>query len=186
MRTLAHELDIYPIDLLTNLPAGHENTERVWWVVYTRSRQEQAVARELHQYRIPFYLPQIPRNRVITGRQIRSFRPLFEGYVFVFGTDDELLMTLKTNRISRILPVADQDQICRDLSQVSRLIATDAPLRVERRLKPGQAARIKAGPLRDFEGTIFIRNGRQRFLVAVDFLKQGVSVEIEDAMLELR
>ena len=123
---------------------------------------------------------------MITGRQIRSFCPLFEGYVFVFGTDDELLMTLKTNRISRILPVADQDQICRDLSQVSRLIASDAPLRVEPRLKPGQAARIKAGPLRDFKGTVFSRNGHQRFLAAVDCLEQGVSIEIEDAMLELR
>ena len=121
---------------------------------------------------------------MITGRRIRSFLPLFAGYIFVFGTHEERLITLKTNRISRILPVLDQNQLRRDLNQVSQLIAADAPLSVERRLRAGQRARIKTGLFRDFEGTIIRRHGRQRLVVAVDFLNQGVSMEIEDAMLE--
>jgi len=181
---LAQEPTIYPDDLFTSLPAQEGSADRVWWAVYTRSRQEKAVARELFQYDVPFYLPLIPSDRVVNGRRTRSFLPLFAGYVFVFGTNDERIITLKTNRISRILPVTEQERLRWDLSQVHQLIASDAPLSVERRLRAGQKTRIKTGPFRDFEGTIVRRQGRQRFIVAVDFLNQGISIEIEDAMLQ--
>jgi len=181
---LAQEPTIHPHDLLTSLSLVGESSDRVWWAVYTRSRQEKAVARELFRYQVPFYLPLIPSDRVVSGRRIRSFLPLFAGYIFVFGSDDERILTLKTNRISRILPVTDQEQLCGDLSQVRQLIASDAPLSVERRLQTGQKVRIKTGPFRDFEGTISRRHGRQRLVVAVSFLNQGVSVELEDAMVQ--
>ena len=103
---------MYPDDLLNSLPALEAPADRVWWAVYTRSRQERAVARELFRCEVPFYLPLIPSDRVVNGRRIRSFLPLFAGYIFVFGTDDERIMTLKTNRISKILPVTDQERLC--------------------------------------------------------------------------
>lgn len=180
--SIAQELTIHPHDLLTHASEQHEANEGVWWVVYTRSRQEKAVAGELFRYKFPFYLPLILDDCVIEGRRSRPFIPVFARYVFVFGTDDEMLMTLKTNRISRILPVADQNQLRQDLYQISRLIATDVPLRMERRLRAGKKMRIKTGLFQDFEGTIFSHGGRRRLLVAVEYLKQGVSIEIGDAM----
>ncbi len=188
MPILAAEPTVFPNDLLT--PGVHDkqkfhlNADRDWWVVYTRSRQEKAVARELLRYGVAFYLPLISQDRVVRGRRVRSFLPLFSGYLFLFGDDNERIMTLKTNRISRILPVTDPDQLCRDLYQVSQLIASDAPLTVERRLQPGQRVRIKAGPFRGYEGTLIRRQGRHRFQVAVSYLNQGVSIEIDDVAVE--
>jgi transcription antitermination factor NusG len=92
--------------------------------------------------------------------------------------------TLTTNRISRILPVSDQDQLRRDLANVHHLIERNAALAVEQRLTPGDKVRIKTGSLRGMEGVVVKRPGKTRLLVAVNYLRQGVSVEIDDCALD--
>ena len=59
-----------------------------------------------------------------------------------------------------------------------------APL-IRRRMKsPGGRFRVRTGPLRGLEGTVVRRHGGERLVVAVRFLNQGASVEVEDVDLE--
>lgn len=185
MPILAEETSIYPDNLLDN-PADPDDDRR-WWAVYTMARQEKALARQLLGYEIPFYLPLVKKDRYSRGRRLCSYLPLFDGYVFLHGTEDERVRTLTTNRISRILPVRNQDELLADLSRVKHLIESDAPLTVEKRLRSGHRVRIKSGALKGLEGTIIRRNNGNkgpRLLVAVNYLQQGVSVEIDDFMVE--
>ena len=71
-----------------------------------------------------------------------------------------------------------------DLRSIKRLIDTDQPLTPEARLEPGQLVRVRSGALRGLEGTVVKRSGEQRLLVAVRFLNQGASIELEDVDLE--
>ena len=91
---------------------------------------------------------------------------------------------MPTNRISRIRPVHDPDGLRRDLCDLSKLIAADAPLTVESRMVPGHRIRVRHGMLAGLECTVLTRRGKTRLLVSVNFLQQGASVEIEDYMLE--
>jgi transcriptional antiterminator RfaH len=191
MPILEQEPCVFPEHLLVEPPylsdsalSGEDISERRWWTVYTKSRQEKALARHLIGHDIPFYLPLIPKDNIIRGRRVRSHIPLFAGYVFLFGNELERVTTLTTNRISRILPVVDQTQLIRDLANVHTLIEQDAPLAVERRLESGAMVRIKTGPLKGLEGVVVKRHGKTRLLVAVTYLQQGVSVEIDDCALE--
>ena len=135
-------------------------------------------------FEIPFYLPLVRKDLYVRGRRQCSFLPLFNGYVFLYGTDYERVHALTTNRISRVLPVADQDQLRSDLAQVRHLIEAEAPLTVEKRLQPGDRVRVRHGALKGLEGTILRRQKATRLLVAVNYLQQGVSVEIDDFMVE--
>ncbi len=186
MPILEQEISVFPEDLLSDSPVTFdaESTDRQWWAVYTKSRQEKALARHLIGHQVPFYLPLIPKDNIIRGRRVRSHVPLFSGYIFLYGSEEERVTTLTTNRISRILPVADQDQLRRDLANVHGLIDRNAPLAVEQRLTPGNPVRIKSGSLRGLEGVVVKRHGKTRLLVAVKYLQQGVSVEIDDCALE--
>ena len=76
-----------------------------WWVIYTRSQQEKATARALWERKIPFYLPLVPRNGVYHRHRVTAFNPLFTGYVFLFGSEEERVAALATNRVLRILDV---------------------------------------------------------------------------------
>jgi hypothetical protein len=188
MPILAEQPCVFPEGLLhgsiSTQALGYPESERYWWVIYTRSRQEKALARDLFASQIPFYLPQVARDHLIHHRRFRTLDPVFPGYVFLFGTAEERVDSLRTNRISRILPVDDQDQLRQDLRQLADLIGIGAPLTVEQRLCAGRRARIRSGPLAGFEGTILQRRGTDRFIIAVNFLQQGVSIEINDFLVE--
>jgi transcriptional antiterminator RfaH len=173
---------MFPESLLDDFPA--ESCERSWYVIYTKSRQEKALARELLQREVPFFCPTIPKENYIRGRVVQSHLPLFPCYVFVLGDEDERVATLKTNRVSRVLPVLDQVELRSDLRQIRDLIDSGAPLTVESRLGPGRRVRVKCGPLAGLEGIVVCRRGECHLIVSVNFLQQGASVAIDDFMLE--
>ena len=183
MPILKREPNCYPDDLLNGF--CHTTPYRQWWALYTKARQEKAVARYLIANSIPFYLPLVPRTSVYCHRQLTSHVPLFSGYVFVCARSDERASVLMSNRISRILDVGDDEQLVADLRQLSQLIACEAPLTPEARLSAGQRVRVRHGPFAGLEGTVLKRRDKSRLLIGVHFLQQGVSVEIEDFRVEL-
>ncbi len=184
MPILDKETSVFPEDLLEVPEPEPDATDRQWWAVFTKARQEKSLARDLLAHEIPFYLPLVPKENRIRGRIVRSHIPLFSGYLFMFGCEDERYRSLTTNRISRILPVTDQLQLRTDLMHLHNLIETDEPLTIESRLEPGNRVRIKNGPMMGLEGIVTQRRGKRRLLVAVQFLQNGVSVEIDDFMVE--
>lgn len=183
MPILAKERSLFPEDLLCNSAFETPNGRR-WWVLHTRPRQEKAVARELLNWGVPFYLPLIPRENVVRGKRVRSFTPVFNSYVFLHADDGERIRCLKTNRIVTTLEVADSRELVHDLRQVQRLIDLDAPLSLERRIQQGQWVRVKRGPMVGLEGVVERRKGRARLIVLVRMLQQGVSVELDDFLVE--
>lgn len=182
MPILSEEPSLYPDTLLDGM--NGEPLDRRWWVLYTKARQEKAVARELLGYEIPFYLPLVKKTSFYRGREVSSHVSLFSGYVFLYGSDEERVRTLTTNRISRILTVHDPDDLIYDLRQLHQLIAAGAPLTVESRLVPGKRVRVRHGSLAGLEGTVLTRRGKTRLVVSVNFLQRGASVEFNDCMLE--
>lgn len=185
MPILERETSVYPCGLFDDPAYEPGNSDRRWWAIFTRSRHEKALARELERFDIPFFLPLVIRENRIRSRIVEVYWPLFGGYVFMFGRDDERVRSLSTNRVATVLAVPDQWQLRNDLKQLNRLIELDAPLTIERRLMPGRRVRIKSGPMRGLEGVVTQRRGGQRrLLVAVEFIQHGVSVEIDDFMVE--
>ena len=76
---LRKQTSVYPEDLFDDL--GNAASERAWWVLYTKARQEKSLARDLVSQQIPFYLPLVKKTVMLRGRKSDSFLPLFSGYV---------------------------------------------------------------------------------------------------------
>jgi transcriptional antiterminator RfaH len=182
VRRTSSEPQIFPEDLLELSPC--DASGRRWWVLYTKPRNEKAVARQLHAMGVPFYLPLVLKRGLCRRRPITSLVPLFPNYLFLFGTNDERVRSLSTNRIVRNFPAVDESQLNFDLRQVRRLIASHAPLTVESRLDCGRRVRVRHGSLAGLEGTVISRQGHTRLVISVKFLGQGASVVIEDCMVE--
>lgn len=179
---------LFPESLLKGTGTDEANTSRskcAWWLAHTRPRQEKVVAAALLARGVSYYLPLLTRKSLTRGRTRMARVPLFPGYVFVYGDEHERLTALQTNRLITMQHVPDGNLLRAQLKQLAELIAAGIPLTRESRLVPGERVRIKAGPLRDIEGTVLRRNGKTEFLISIDFLHQGASLEIEDCMLEL-
>lgn len=187
MPSLTAETDCFPEGLLVKWQEPNTieaSPDRRWWVVHTRARQEKSLARDLLGYRIPFYLPQVEKTSIVRGRKRTSFIPLFTSYLFMYGDEAERYTGLTTNRIAHVLPVKNAEELTRELLQISRLIEYNAPLTLESRLKPGDRVRVVRGSLVGVEGTVRSRRRKCRLVVAVNLIQQGVSIEIDDYLLE--
>ncbi len=186
MPILPKEPDVYPEDLLDESSTFQWTDDAKWWALYTLARREKNLMRRLRQMKVPFYGPLAPRkNRISSGRVRVSYIPLFTGYVFLRGDEEQRRLALTTNCVSRVLPVHDATDLVRDLRQIHRLIQCDAPLTPESRLQPGMSVRVRSGALAGMEGVVIKRRGKDRLLVSVEFLQQGASVALEDYEVEL-
>jgi len=184
MPILPKQRDVFPEDLL-DAAAGLPGGPLRWLVLYTPARREKELMRKLEAVDVAFYAPLISRRlRSSGGRTRTSFVPLFPGYVFCRADEEGRRAALTTNCVSRWIPVGDERMLVDDLRAIKRLVDTEQPLTPEARLEPGQPVRVRSGPLVGIEGTVVKRRGMERLIVAVRFLNQGASIELEDVDLE--
>jgi transcriptional antiterminator RfaH len=182
MPILPPEPDVFPPTLFTQVATLPEEG-RLWRVLHTKPRQEKALARQMHQARMPFYLPMIARTCLVRGRRLTSYLPLFPSYCFVLADNQERVKALTTQRVVRSLEVPDQAKLWADLRQIHRLIQSGAPITPEGQLVPGATVEIRTGPLAGLHGVIIRRANQQRLVIQVDFIQRGASVELDDFMV---
>jgi len=184
MPILAREPDAFPEDLLEQTELAHD-ADQLWWALHTLPRREKELMRRLAAMRVRFYTPlAASRSRSGTGRVRTAYVPLFPGYVFLHGDEDDRHTAMTTNCVLRWLAVPDQDTLTHDLRQISRLIRSGAPLHPVDRMLAGTPVEITHGPLAGLEGKVIRRNQQSTLLIEVHFLQRGASVEIEDWMVE--
>jgi len=182
MPILSSEATIFPDNLL-DLQSASDSS---WWVMYTLPRQEKKLMRILLEKQVAFYCPVIKRRyRSPNGRLRCSVQPLFGGYVFVSGEENQRYDAISTGCVSRCLGVPIVRDLVDDLRQLQGLIAQDAPLSPERRIEPGQRVRIRNGAFAGYEGVIIRREKEVRLQVSVRFMDQGVSVLLNDCQADI-
>ena len=156
-----------------------------WWVAHTKSRNEKALAQDLIYKDISYFLPMSWKIRHRSGRTTRSLLPLFSGYLFFCGEENERLELLRTNRVANLIEVKDQQKIVKELLQIEQALRAGAPLLPHKYLKAGQLCRVIAGPLADLQGIIAKTKSATRLVLQIDMLGQAASVEIDTDMIEI-
>ena len=157
----------------------------LWWVAHIKSRNEKALAQDLIRKDISYFLPMTWRARRQRGRTIRSLLPLFSGYLFFCGEEDQRIEVLRTNRVANLIEVKDQQRLLKELLQIEQALRAGAPLVPHEYIKTGQRCRVIAGPLADLEGIIVKTKTTTRLVLQIDMLGQATSVEIDIDMIEV-
>jgi transcription antitermination factor NusG len=157
----------------------------VWWVVHTKSRNEKALAQDLISSDINYFLPMSWRVRHQRGRKIRSLLPLFSGYLFFCGEENQRISLLKTNRVANLIEVKDQGKLVDELLQIAQALAAGADLRPHQYISAGKRCRVTAGPLLGLEGIVIRSKSGAHLVLQVDILGQATSVEIETDIIEV-
>jgi transcription antitermination factor NusG len=156
-----------------------------WWVIHTKSRMEKALAADLERLKIGHYLPLLQTRRRYGGRVFDMSLPLFPGYLFLCGQEDDRYATLMTHRAAQVIPVVDQERLKHELRQVYRVTISDEPVDLYPGLRAGQRCRIASGSLQGIEGVVIRRRGLCRVYLGVEVLGQSAELEIDPALLEI-
>ena len=157
----------------------------LWWVAHTKSRNEKALAHDLINKNICYFLPMSWKVLRQRGRTIRSLLPLFSGYLFFCGDENQRLELLKTNRVANLIEVKDQEKLLNELLQIEQAIQAGVPLVPHKYIKAGQHCCVIAGPLADLKGIVVKTKNITRLVLQIDMLGQATSVEIDVDMIEL-
>lgn len=156
-----------------------------WWVVHTRSRNEKALAHDLISKNISYFLPMSWKVSRRSRRTTRSLLPLFSGYLFFCGQEDQRIELLQTNRVANLIEVNDQETLLNELVQLDQALRAGAPLTPYKYIKAGQRCRVIAGPLIGMEGIVVRSKNAIRLVLQIDMLGQAASVEIDIDMIEV-
>ncbi|MHC4289567.1 MAG: transcription termination/antitermination protein NusG [Planctomycetota bacterium] len=141
-----------------------------WWVAHTKSRNEKALAWQLTNADVPYFLP--------------MHWKVFPSYLFFCGSEDHRLAVLKTNRTANILPVEDQQLLVRELLPIETMLKLGKTVLPHEYIKIGQKYRVIAGPLQGAEGIVIATPKETRLILQIDMLGQAASVEIAADMIE--
>jgi transcription termination/antitermination protein NusG len=163
-----------------------ESEVKEWYALYTRSRHEQVVKKQLDATGIENLLPVHEKVSQWKDRKKRIQRPLFPGYVFVKILLRDRLSVLKVSGVVSLvgdrctpLPIPE-DQISSLKALIERGLAYDPyPY-----LKIGQRVRIVEGPLTGVEGFLIRKKNQHRFVLSIDLIQRSVAVEIDSWRIE--
>ena len=155
-----------------------------WWVAHTKARHEKALAWDLHNRQIGYFLPMYEKRFSSGGRQRRVLMPFFPSYLFLCGDPDQRHAALRTDRLCQTVEVTDQEELVRELLAFERVLAQGPPLQVLPTISQGRLCRITSGPFRGIEGPV-VRIGRAaKIVLRVSAIAQGALLEIDAGLLE--
>ena len=171
--------------ILSPLAESLEELTGRWWVAHTKSRCEKAFAFDLIDHGVGYFLPLIEKVRISGGKKRRVLYPLFGGYVFFCGDEEDRYRAMTTNRLCKTIEVHDQEGLFAELATIEKALAGKAQLNPYPSLAVGRRCRIKAGAFRGLEGIVVRRNKLTRIVLQVSILGQGAAMEIDADLLEM-
>lgn len=162
------------------------STHTHWYAIYTRSRHEMYVKRQLDHKGISNLLPLYTKVSQWKDRKKEIQLPLFPGYLFVRIPVLDRMAVLTTFGVvymvgdgSAPLPVPEEN-----IESIQAFLTQGVKCDPHPYLKVGNRVRITEGPLNGIEGILIRKKKRTLLVVSVDLIQRSVSVEIESWKIE--
>lgn len=141
--------------------------KKKWYVLYTKSRQEKAVARKLEEIDIEVYCPLKRTKRKWSDRWKWVEAPLFTSYCFVRVAEEDRDQVFRVAGVVQYIfwlgkPAAIRDE---EISQIKIWLNDfDHEVIDLKPIQPGDKVLIESGALMDQRGEIVTRQGNNLLL----------------------
>jgi len=158
-----------------------------WYAVYTRSRHEKILNRELNQRQIESFLPVRKVLRDWSDRKKTIEEPLFKGYLFVRMPLKRRWDVLNSVGAVRLVGRSNADPVSlceEEILSVRRFMEEKVCADPFPYLREGDRVFVKSGPLKGIEGFIVRKDEHCRLVLSLDLIMQSISVQIDGACVE--
>ena len=118
-------------------------------------------------------------------KTVVSEKPLFPGYVFLQLLPDQRRQVIRSDHLSKLFVVHDQQLFIQQLGEILKALDTDLEVYLAPQFGAGSRVKIKSGPLRGLEGWVEERYGMTTVLLRLDFIGQAAAVKLMADELEL-
>ncbi|MBE0676097.1 MAG: UpxY family transcription antiterminator [Bacteroidales bacterium] len=152
-----------------------------WYAVYTRSRAERQVLKNLSERGIEAWLPLYKTLRQWSDRKKMVEKPLINSYVFVKVYEKDFYTVRGTDGVCTVVkcqgkPVPiPQCQI----DNLRLIINSDAEVEVSgEKFEKGDAVVVTMGTLKGLTGELISDGDRKKILVRIDTIEQNITVVV--------
>lgn len=159
-----------------------------WYVMYTTSRAEKKVAERLRERGWEVYLPMIEELRQWSDRKKKVQRALFNGYVFVKTTRNQLWECLQVPGAVKFVHFSGQHATIREeeLEIIQRVLTTGVAIETDgSEIEPGEKVKVMGGPLQNMEGECIEKGNKDYFLIRIPGIYQNMLISIERKYLQV-
>ena len=172
---------------ITNSIYGELNFTLNWYAIHTKNRHEKKVDLRLKEKGISSYLPLNTVYRRWSDRYKKVQEPLFSCYVFVNMNLKDRLSVLQTDGVvclvafNGIPATIPEDQIY----AIKKILEKKQSVEYSDYFIPGKKVKVARGPFKGIEGTLVTNKNNNRLVIAIEGIKQAISIEIDPRDLEL-
>jgi transcriptional antiterminator RfaH len=151
-------------------------TNKCWFALYTKPRNEFKAAKQLEAAGVEFYLPTIVKMSQWSDRKKKISEPLLRGYIFVFSDEKERILSLEQPSIVRCL--SERGRPARipewQIDNLKKMLQTDAEFHTIEGLARGVKVKIKEGPFQGVIGIVQEAEIGREIVVSIDLLNRSV------------
>ena len=159
-----------------------------WLVFYTKSRHEKKVRDLLLKKGCNVFLPLKKVMRQWSDRKKKVEVPLFNSYIFVFESEDQISDILQVPGISWNIRYNNKPAELRpdELEVIKRFLDSGLFVETEKseRVNVGDVVEVIDGPLKGLKGNVVRSAAGNKFFVVLESIQQNIMVEIDPLVLK--
>lgn len=163
-------------------------TSELWFVIYTKSRQEKVLHAQLSNAGYEVYLPLIRKQQQWSDRKKWVEKPLFNSYLFIKGVsekslfiDHQAFVTFLTYNGKPAVVKQHEIDLLKTIIQfgydISEASSSDE-------LQMGSRVMVIAGPLKGLTGDLISKNQSDWFLIGFENFGNSLQVKIPPQSLK--
>jgi transcription antitermination factor NusG len=152
-----------------------------WYAVYTRSRHEKCVSRQLEGKSFEYFLPTCESLHRWNDRNAVVSLPLFPNYLFVRIRLADRMQIVTVSGVVTVVgvhgrpsPIPDEE-----IETLRTCFARHIRMEPHPYLAVGRRVRVIQGPFAEAEGILLRRKGRFRLVLSVNLIARSVAVEVD-------
>lgn len=151
-------------------------TDKCWFALYTKPRNEFKAAKQLEAVCVEYYLPTIVKISQWSDRKKKISEPLLRGYIFIFSNEKERILSLEQPSIVRCLSQRGRPARVPEwqINNLKKMLQTDAEFHIKEGLVRGVKVKIKEGPFQGVIGVVQEAEVGKAIVVSIDLLNRSV------------
>lgn len=164
--------------------------DRKWFALYTKPRQEFQAASQLGEVGVEYYLPTLTKMKQWSDRKKKVTEPLFRGYIFIYATEKERLISVEREAVVRTIFFNGRPSIIPDnqIENLKKMLEEGDDIFVVEGLTEGSPVEIISGPLKGVEGIIIESpTDGKKLAIIIETLNRTVIVRLtKDSVIKKR
>ncbi|MFW5852001.1 MAG: UpxY family transcription antiterminator [Bacteroidota bacterium] len=158
-----------------------------WYILYTKSKSEKVVFKELIMQEYDVFLPTIEEIRIWKNRQKKIIeKVLFPSYLFVKTYEYKLPEIIQTRNVVTYVNCCGKPSVVSDtdIQNIKKMIGTKQDVSASSEFFVGQKVRVTSGALAGNKGILINQKGKTRFGIKINDINQVVSIEVDESILQ--